>query len=108
MLFTGEQKKKDFSSLLLFFCESNFQELVDFILKVASGLGAGLIGDKTWSAIFDNSKIKAFVPGFQATIPFRQGIRRTLAWFDADEKRRWVNPDVNAEMDAILEAYAGR
>jgi nucleoside-diphosphate-sugar epimerase len=80
----------------------------EFIAKVAPGLGAGLIGDKSWSAIFDNSKIKAFVPGFQAVIPFRQGIRRTLAWFDADEKRHWVNPDVNAEMERILAAYAGR
>jgi hypothetical protein len=78
----------------------------DFIAKVAPGLGAGLIGDKAWSVIFDNSKIKTFVPGFQAVIPFREGIRRTLAWFDADEKRRWVNEDVNSEMDRILAAYA--
>jgi nucleoside-diphosphate-sugar epimerase len=77
----------------------------DFIAKVAPQLGAGLIGDKTWSAIFDNSKIKAFVPGFQAVIPFREGIRRTLAWFNADEKRRWVNNDVNDEMDRILAVY---
>ncbi len=80
----------------------------DFIAKVAPNLGAGLIGDKAWSAIFDNSKIKAFVPGFQAVIPFREGIRRTLAWFDADEKRRWVNADVNTEMDHILAAYADK
>jgi hypothetical protein len=56
--------------------------------------------------VFDNSKIKAFVPGFQATIPFRDGIRRTLAWFAADEKRRYVDEAVNAEMDRVLEAYA--
>jgi nucleoside-diphosphate-sugar epimerase len=80
----------------------------DFIAKVAPELGAGLIGDKTWSVIFDNSKIKTFVPGFQAVIPFREGIRRTLAWFNADEKRRRVNEDVNDEMDRILAAYAGR
>ncbi|MEO8612724.1 MAG: SDR family oxidoreductase [Chloroflexota bacterium] len=80
----------------------------DFIAGVAPDLGAGLIGDKTWSAIFDNSKIKAFVPGFQATIPFREGIRRTLAWFDADETRRRIDDAVNAEMDLILAAYTGR
>ena len=80
----------------------------DFIAKVAPELGAALLGDKTWSAIFDNSKIKAFVPGFQAVIPFREGIRRTLAWFNADEKRRWVNDGVNDEMDRILAAYVKR
>lgn len=78
----------------------------DFIAQVAPRMAGGLIGDKSWSAIFDNSKIKAFVPGFQAVIPFREGIRRTLAWFDADETRRRVNAEVNAEMERILAAYA--
>ena len=80
----------------------------DFIAKVAPNLGPGLLGDKSWSVIFDNSKIKTFVPDFKAVIPFREGIRRTLAWFDADEKRRWVNEEVNAEMDRILAAYNGK
>ena len=47
----------------------------DFIARVSPSLTGPLLGDKTWSAIFDNSKIKAFVPGFQAVIPFREGIR---------------------------------
>lgn len=79
----------------------------DFIVKVAPGQTGSLLGDKTWSAIFDNSKIKAFVPGFRAGIPYRDGIRRTLAWFAADPGRQRVDPAVNLEMDAILNAYAG-
>jgi nucleoside-diphosphate-sugar epimerase len=78
----------------------------DFIVKVIPEMTGGLFGDKTWSAIFDNSKIKSFVPGFQATIPFSVGIRRTLEWFDADEKRKRIDEQVNAEMDQILKAYA--
>lgn len=78
----------------------------DFIARIAPETGRGLLGDKAWSVIFDNSKIKTFVPGFQATIPFREGIRRTLAWFDADANRRRIDESVNAEMDAILAAYA--
>jgi nucleoside-diphosphate-sugar epimerase len=80
----------------------------DFIAKVEPQMEGSLLGDKSWSVIFDNRKIKAFVPGFQAVIPFREGIRRTLAWFDADEKRRWVNPEVNAQMEHILAAYGGK
>jgi len=80
----------------------------DFIVKIAPDQAGGLLGDKTWSVIFDNSKIKSFVPGFQATIPFHEGIRRTLAWFDADEKRRVIEADVNQEMDRIIAAYRGR
>ncbi len=80
----------------------------DFIVQVAPELTGNLLGDKTWSVIFDNSKIKTFVPGFQATIPFHEGIRRTLAWFDADERRRVIEAEVNREMDGIIAAYRGR
>lgn len=78
----------------------------DFIARVAPQLSGSLLGDKTWSVVFDNSKIKTFVPGFQASVPFRDGILRTLAWFGADEKRRRIDQAVNAEMDLILKAYA--
>jgi hypothetical protein len=61
-----------------------------------------------WSAVFDNSKIKAFVPEFAAVIPFREGIRRTLKWFDEDEQRQRVDEAVNDEMDHILSSYMGR
>ena len=77
----------------------------DFIARANPAIGAGLLGDKAWSVIFDNTKIKTFVPTFHATIPFREGIRRTLAWFDEDPGRKWVNERVNQEMDAIIEAY---
>ena len=79
----------------------------DFIARVAPQQAGSLLGDKTWSAVFDNSKIKAFVPGFQTAIPFREGIRRTLAWFAADERRQRIDEAVNTEMDCILQAYAG-
>jgi nucleoside-diphosphate-sugar epimerase len=80
----------------------------DFIARISPPLTGPLLGDKTWSAVFDNSKIKAYVPGFQAVIPFREGIRRTLAWFDADKNRQRVDEVVNAELDRILTAYAAK
>lgn len=75
------------------------------IVKIAPDMTGGLLGDKSWSVVFDNSKIKSFVPGFQATIPFREGIRRTLNWFDEDEKRKRVDEAVNKEMDRMIEIY---
>ncbi len=74
------------------------------ICRVAPGQVGTLLGDKTWSVVFDNSKIKSWVPGFQATIPFREGVRRTIAQFDADASRRRVDDAVNREMDQILAA----
>jgi nucleoside-diphosphate-sugar epimerase len=80
----------------------------DFIVSVAPELTGSLLGDKTWSVVFDNSKIRQFVPGFQARVPLRDGIRRTLEWFAADETRRYVDAAADAQLDRILAAYAGR
>jgi len=77
----------------------------DFISRVEPSLAGSLFGDKTWSVAFDNSKIKRFVPGFEATIPFREGILRTVKWFEADEKRRQVDSALDEAMNRILTAY---
>jgi nucleoside-diphosphate-sugar epimerase len=68
-------------------------------------VGAGLLGDKAHSVIFDNSKIKRLVPGFAATIPFSQGAEEIVAWFDADPARRVVDQQTNQLIDMILASY---
>jgi nucleoside-diphosphate-sugar epimerase len=78
----------------------------DFIARHDPATGAGLLGDKAWCAVFDNTKIKRFVPGYAAEIPFATGIRRTIAWFDADPTRQTIDHESNARMDAILAAYS--
>ena len=65
-----------------------------------------LLGDKAQSAIFDNTKIKRFVPGYVATIPFREGIKKTVEWFDSRPERIWIDEGNNQLMDAILKAYS--
>jgi nucleoside-diphosphate-sugar epimerase len=65
----------------------------------------GLIGDKSVSVVFDNSKIKRFVPDYCATVPFAEGIRRTLAWFDADAARQEIDEAANARWDKLIELY---
>jgi nucleoside-diphosphate-sugar epimerase len=77
----------------------------ELIAKVDPATGAGLLGDKMWCAIFDNSKIKRFVPDYLATIPFHEGIRRTLAWFQADARRMAVPPEDDPKYEQILAAY---
>ncbi|SRR6266404_213870 len=78
----------------------------DFIVKEEPSLTGSLLGDKSWSVVFDNSKIKKFVPDFRAVIPFREGVRRAAAWFEADETRRRVDEAVNEKTERILEAYS--
>jgi nucleoside-diphosphate-sugar epimerase len=68
-------------------------------------LFGSLNGDKSVSAIFDNSKIKKFVPGYQASIPFAQGIKRTLEWFKADKKRQIILQQTNDLMDSMIKRF---
>ena len=42
-------------------------------------IGAGLLGDKSNSMIFDNSKIKSLVPDFVCSIPYAQGAQEIAA-----------------------------
>jgi len=82
----------------------------DFICDVAEREGQGwmrgnLLGDKAVSTVFDNSKIKRFVPGFTATIPFKRGIRETVKWFEARKERMVIDEGNNKLMDAVIEAY---
>jgi nucleoside-diphosphate-sugar epimerase len=59
------------------------------------------LGDKSWCAIFDNSKIKSFAPGWQAKIPLRQGIERTLNWFMESPERRKINSELDLFLDSL-------
>ena len=64
--------------------------------------GAGLLGDKAHSVIFDNSKIRRFVPDFAPAIPFARGVEEIIAWYDADPARQTVNAPLDALMDALV------
>ncbi len=77
----------------------------DFIAACLPEKEGTLIGDKSVSVVFDNSKIKRFVPGYCATTSFAEGIRRSLAWFNADPSRKQIDHQVNASMDKLICAY---
>lgn len=75
------------------------------LVRMNPDLAGGLLGDKAHSLIFDNSKIKRFVPDFRATISFREGCRRTLAWFEANPARQTILPATDAALDRYLEIW---
>jgi nucleoside-diphosphate-sugar epimerase len=67
--------------------------------------GAGLLGDKAHSVIFDNSKIKRLVPEFDARIPFAQGAREIVEWADATPAAQVINDEINALHERIIAEY---
>ncbi len=77
----------------------------EFIAQQDPQAGAGILGDKMYSVTFDNSKIKRYVPDYVATIPFHLGVRRSLAWYQADASRMQVAPEDDAYFERLLAAY---
>jgi nucleoside-diphosphate-sugar epimerase len=76
--------------------------------SIAVGLpdwGPGLLGDKSHSVIFDNSKLRAVVPEFNPTTTFATGAREIVEWYDADPSRRVVDSTLNAKLDALIRAH---
>jgi nucleoside-diphosphate-sugar epimerase len=67
--------------------------------------GGALLGDKAYSLVFDNSRLRSVVPDFVATIPFEQGAREIVEWHDADPARRAVDPGIDALMDRLVERF---
>ena len=77
----------------------------DAIAEVDPQWGAGLLGDKAHSLIFDNSKVKRLVPDFAATISFATGAREIIDWYDADPARQQVDEAMATTMDALVRAH---
>jgi nucleoside-diphosphate-sugar epimerase len=63
--------------------------------------GAGLLGDKTHCAVFDNTKIKSVVPGWRAVVPFERGAREIVRWYLEDPARQVVDARLDALMDKL-------
>lgn len=65
----------------------------------------GLVGDKAHSVVFDNSKVKALVPEYSATTRYWEGAAEVMTWHDADERRRVVEPALDAALDRLVARF---
>jgi nucleoside-diphosphate-sugar epimerase len=77
----------------------------DFICYYEPEYIAGLMGDKAVSVVFDNSKIKNFVPRFSADILFKDGIKHSIEWFKSNPALCSVDDGFNKLCDEIIFSY---
>lgn len=78
----------------------------EVIARHHAGWGAGLLGDKAHSVIFDNSKIKRVVPAFRPQISFHQGAREIVAYHRAHPELCRPDPLIDGLMDQLARLYA--
>jgi nucleoside-diphosphate-sugar epimerase len=74
----------------------------EVIARFHPGWGDSLLGDKAHSVIFDNSKIHRVVPDFHPIIPFWQGAREIIAWYDENPARQVIDAKMDALQDQLI------
>lgn len=77
----------------------------DAINAVDPEWGAGLLGDKAHSMVFDNTKVKRLAPGWSAVVPFERGAEEIVAWHDADPARRTLDERWNSTVDGLVSRF---
>jgi nucleoside-diphosphate-sugar epimerase len=77
----------------------------DFICACDPDACGPLLGDKAHCAVFDNSKIRSLVPGFTATVPFAEGVRKSVRWFESHPELCTVDDVFDAQADRIISSY---
>jgi nucleoside-diphosphate-sugar epimerase len=80
----------------------------DFICQVAPQMSGTLKGDKAHPGVFDNSKIKRFVPDFRCRTPFRQGVRESVHWLRGHPDQQNFKPELDALIEKVLAAWKAR
>ncbi len=84
-------------------CEAQLVHVAsETIARAVPKWGPGLLGDKAHSLMFDNTKIKRVVPGWAASIPFSQGAREIIDFYDGEASRRRVDAEADAAMDTLV------
>ena len=76
----------------------------DTIAAAAPDVGPSLLGDKSHSVFFDNSKVKALVPDFVCTVSLALGARQVLSWFDSNPDQQIVDGQLSATFDQLISA----
>ncbi len=84
-------------------CEVDYVHLPSSaIAKAAPEWGPSFLGDKSYSVIFDNSKIKSVARGWQALVPFAEGAAKVMSFYEAHPE--YTKPD--PKTDDLLERIA--
>lgn len=78
-----------------------FHMTSDAIAAQLPDLGAGLLGDKARTVLFDNSKIRSFVPEFSPRIRFADAVRKIVHTFQTTPELQIPDPEFDAWCDSV-------
>ena len=78
----------------------------DFLSKVGEAYGydftGSLLGDKSVSVAFDNSKLKRLVPQMTTNVPFHKGVRMAIDYVLSHPDKYEEDPEFDAFCDKVI------
>ncbi|MBN2176255.1 MAG: NAD-dependent epimerase/dehydratase family protein [Demequinaceae bacterium] len=66
-----------------------------------------ILGDKMHNKVIDSRFLRSLIPGYKAKIRFADGIKESIAWFEANPARQTVDAYANAHLDRVAAIYRG-
>lgn len=79
----------------------------EFLVDIFPIASDKLRGDKAEHGVFDNAKIKRFVPDFECQKSFRAAIRQSVEWCNADPSRKKPDPEQDTLVESWIAAWRG-
>jgi nucleoside-diphosphate-sugar epimerase len=76
----------------------------DLIVKLLPHLHDDLMGDKTLNFLFDNAKLRQFVPGFAPRISYYEGVKDSVEYLRARPELQTIDAEYLANYDKVLAA----
>ena len=80
----------------------------DFIVANIPEMAGPLLGDKSWSAIFDNSKIKSIAKEYQSKIRYEDVVEEVVNYYENNKDKQMISDDFELLYDRLIESYLSK
>jgi len=80
----------------------------DFIIKYLPEMEGPLLGDKSWSAIFDNSKIKSISKEYTSKIGYEDVVKDVIKYYRDNPETHKISSDYEELYDKVIELYKNK
>ncbi|MDR0399445.1 MAG: NAD-dependent epimerase/dehydratase family protein [Treponema sp.] len=77
----------------------------DLIVRLLPHVHDDIAGDKSVDFLFDNTKLRQFVPGFNPRISYYEGVKASIDYLRARPELHTIDGDYVANYDKVLSVY---
>jgi hypothetical protein len=77
----------------------------DALVAAAPDQAGSIYGDKMHPAVYDTSKLRSLVPGWEQQVSFADGVADAIAFFEAHPELQTIDDGANAMFDSLGARY---